>query len=468
MTTEETAARPERTPIERGSITWVPLTLVVASLLLLAVVPLLVQRWITEAREEIAVAAEPARPLVAIVRGSLLFESAGARAFALTADPEFATAHRQSQSRRIEAETAVVPLARMLGESVSLPMASMLDEVESVDATLDSLYDSRLPREAYRERSDQTQRRLLSLIDRTAVLDSLLVEAADARRSRIARAEAVGIGVTVALVALALVAALLVAQLGRRYRMTAMRLEERRVDLERVTQSRARLIRGFSHDVKNPLGAADGFLALLEDGIYGPLSAPQSGSISRARRSIHRALDLIRYLLDLAKAESGQLELHPVAVSVGELAREVADDFRAQAVASQLELRCEVADPLPDIETDPERARQVLANLVSNAIKYTRTGSVCIRVGTKLVSGGRDRREWVAIDVQDTGIGMAPDQVKALFTEFTRFRPDAADGTGVGLAISQRMAAALGGRVTVASAAGRGSTFTFWLPLRPR
>jgi len=468
MPIDDAIINPERTPIERGGITWVPLTLVVASLLLLAVVPMLVQSWIAEAREEIAVAAEPARPLVAMVRGSLDFEAAGARAFALTGDPEFASAHRYSQVRRIEAEAALLPLALRLGPAVHEPVCAMIAEVEAVDAALDSLYDGRLPRSAYRERSDATQARLQSVIERTATIDRLLADAADDRRRNIRSAERIGIALTVGLVALALVAALLVFRLGRRYRMTALRLEVRRVELERVTQSRARLIRGFSHDVKNPLGAADGFLALMEDGIYGPLSTPQSTSISKARRSIHRALDLIRYLLDLARAESGELSLHPVPLAIGELVQDVAEDFRAQAYTSHLALHCDVPENLPTIETDPDRARQVLANLLSNAIKYTREGSVAVRVGARPFDGGRDRREWIAIDVEDTGIGIPADQLRRLFTEFTRFRPEDADGTGVGLAISQRMAAALGGRITVVSEPGRGSTFTFWLPRRSR
>ena len=235
----------------------------------------------------------------------------------------------------------------------------------------------------------------------------------------------------------------------------------------KAMESRRRLLRGFTHDVKNPLGAADGFLALLAEGVRGELSPAQQESVGRARRSIRSALDLIGHLLELARAEAGQLEIRRVGTDVRELASELVEEFRAQAEAKRLALALEQPPELPMIETDPARVRQVLANLVSNAVKYTPSGGrLTVRVGARARGAAARPEDWVAIDVVDTGTGIAPDKQELLFQEFTRFDPGAAHGAGIGLAISQRVAEALGGEIGVESELGVGSTFTLWLPPR--
>jgi len=241
--------------------------------------------------------------------------------------------------------------------------------------------------------------------------------------------------------------------------------EARREEVERVTASRARLIRGFTHDVKNPLGAADGFLALLEDGILGDLAPKQLESVRRVRRSIGAALGLIGYLLDLARAEAGQLEIHRDILDLGATAREVSEDFRAEADSKQLSLALDETGPESlTVCSDHARVRQVLSNLVSNAVKYTKPGgNIRIRVEPR-PKPGAENGEWVAIDVADNGPGVAPEQQPRLFDEFARFDPGAAQGSGIGLAISERVARALDGAITVVSEVGVGSTFTFWLP----
>src|SRR6185312_1872307 len=112
--------------------------------------------------------------------------------------------------------------------------------------------------------------------------------------------------------------------------------ERRRDELEKVTESRARLMRGFTHDVKNPLGAADGFLALLEDDVFGALAAPQRDSISRARRGIRHALALIGRALDLARAESGQLDLRSERVDSRAIVEDVVEEYHAEAEAKHV------------------------------------------------------------------------------------------------------------------------------------
>jgi signal transduction histidine kinase/CHASE3 domain sensor protein len=238
-----------------------------------------------------------------------------------------------------------------------------------------------------------------------------------------------------------------------------------RLKLERVMSSRQRLMRGFSHDVKNPLGAADGYADLLSAGIYGQLTREQREKIQRIRRSIHSALDLIDDLHELARAETGYLALRRQAVDLGDLVRATGDEYRGAANASGLSLTVDVAEDLPTIQTDGARVRQIVGNLLSNAIKYTKAGSVTLRVRqypAEIVDGARG---WVHFDVIDTGLGIPSDKREIIFEEFSRLEGHDRAGAGLGLAISKRLAEALGGEITVESEVGSGSTFTFRLPI---
>jgi PAS domain S-box-containing protein len=243
--------------------------------------------------------------------------------------------------------------------------------------------------------------------------------------------------------------------------------ERKREELQRVTESRARLMRGFSHDVKNPLGAADGYLSLLEDGLNGELSEKQLESVGRVRRLLRSALGLIEDLLELARAEAGQLQLELAPTDVREATREMTEEYRAQASQAGLELHLELPDELSIIESDPARIRQAVSNLVSNAIKYTPAGGhvrVCVQEDTGASDG--ERHGWIRVVVQDTGPGIAQEQQALLFQEFTRLDPGDRNGAGIGLAISQKITRALGGSISVESRQGEGSTFTLSLPLR--
>jgi signal transduction histidine kinase len=225
-------------------------------------------------------------------------------------------------------------------------------------------------------------------------------------------------------------------------------------------------MRGFSHDVKNPLGAADGFAALLEEGIGGALSDGQRRSVQRIRKSIQVSLRLINDLLELARAEAGQVELEMERIDVTALTREVAEDFRGQVDAAGLVLDVDAAPSLT-VQSDPTRVRQILSNLLSNAVKYTPAGRITISARRASGHGAPGQGEWVAISVSDTGPGIPPDKQETIFQEFTRLDPNAQHGAGVGLAISRRVARLLGAEVSVDSQVARGSTFTLWLPFAP-
>jgi PAS domain S-box-containing protein len=240
--------------------------------------------------------------------------------------------------------------------------------------------------------------------------------------------------------------------------------EDRQALLERVEQSRARLVRGFAHDVKNPLGAADGRLQLLRDGFVGTISSDQHDTIEKARRSIRNALDLIDDLIEVARAEAGQLEITAGPLRVEPLIAELVEEYRAPAEKKGLRLEQRLSSELPFVESDRRRVRQIMGNLLSNAIKYSLAGGRIEVEADCCTRPGAAPGDWVCLTVRDGGPGIAVEQQALLFREFSRIEPGATDGAGLGLAISHRIATALGGDLTIRSESGAGSAFTIWLP----
>lgn len=245
------------------------------------------------------------------------------------------------------------------------------------------------------------------------------------------------------------------------------RAVEQRREVQHAAKARERLVRGFSHDLKNPLGAADGYAALLEEGIHGALAPEQREHVQRIRGLVRRALDIVDDVVELARAESGQLPIRQGLVRPDALVRELAHEYKPLAGSARLELITDVPDELSTVETDSQRVRQIVGNLISNAIKYTPPGGRITLVAS--VEEGRrsgDPHCWLTVAVADTGPGIPADDLPRLFREFQRLDKGSVPGAGLGLAISQRVAGLLGGEITVNSEVGSGSTFTLWLPCK--
>jgi signal transduction histidine kinase len=255
---------------------------------------------------------------------------------------------------------------------------------------------------------------------------------------------------------------------GRIYRVGSV--VEDITENRQIIKSHERLIRGFTHDIKNPLGAADGHLALLEMGIHGDVTEQQAESLRRARGAIRAALDLIAQLLKIERAQSGQVEIHRERFDLAALTSYAAEEFRAAAAAKRLDLELLPSRPGDSlvIETDPALVRQILANLISNAVKYTQSGGhISVRAHVASDAETPRRGRWMAVDVADNGPGIPLAKQGMLFHEFARFDAGAAEGTGIGLAISQRLAGVLGASITFTSTPGVGSTFTLRIPDDP-
>lgn len=232
-----------------------------------------------------------------------------------------------------------------------------------------------------------------------------------------------------------------------------------------ATAARTRLLRGVTHDVKNPLGAADGFAQLLELELRGTLLPEQAKLVSGVRRGIRGALAIITDLLDLSLAESGGLPVHREPVDLAAVAAEALDEYGGVAEAAGHVLAWEGGAPVP-IHTDPVRVREVLGNLLVNAIKYTPApGPISLRIETDAGGTPPGPGRWVAAHVRDSGPGIRPEARESIFGEFHRLdSAGQASGHGLGLAISRQIARLLNGDLTVSGEPGEGATFSLWLP----
>ena len=224
--------------------------------------------------------------------------------------------------------------------------------------------------------------------------------------------------------------------------------------LQAAESQRRRLLADVTHELRTPLSVIQGRLEGVMDGVY-PADEATLSAILDETRHMSRIIEDLRVL---SLAESGALRLARGPVDLGEVADDALEAYRGAAETAGVSLRSEVPEDLPAADADATRVREVLENLVSNAIRYTPAG------GSVTVGAGRDGSETIAVTVADTGRGVAADELPRLFERFHR-SPDS-PGTGLGLAIARDLVRAHGGELTAASAGeGRGTTMRFTLPV---
>ncbi|MBL8923684.1 MAG: response regulator [Myxococcaceae bacterium] len=253
------------------------------------------------------------------------------------------------------------------------------------------------------------------------------------------------------------------AALGGLYELSRRRmleeLEAARLAALDARDARGRLLARVSHEIRTPL---NGVLGLSQSLLTQPLPDDVRRDLDLIRQSGTGLLAMINDLLDIARAEAGKLELHPSDVELQRLVLDVAALYRATADARGLRLEVQGVEPGPVwIRVDEVRLRQVLGNLIANAVKFTDTGSVTVRL-TK----GREASGLLefAVSVEDTGSGIPPQGLERLFQPFTQVHShNRNQGSGLGLAISRELAARLGGQLSAASTVGKGSVFTLLL-----
>lgn len=272
-------------------------------------------------------------------------------------------------------------------------------------------------------------------------------------------------------------------------RRHARRIEDRSLELEqlsgelyRANRAKAEFLGSVSHELRTPLSAIVGFVDLLRDGSYGELTARQRGPVERIESSANHLRELVEQVLDLSRMAAGRLEVHSEPVRLRPFIIDVVSEMEPLAAARGLNFAISVPTTLPRVVMDIFHVRRILVNLIGNAIKFTPSGAVSIRamqVGDRdladmVASTGRRplllaHRSWVAVQVQDTGIGIAAGDIDRIFEEFEQVnagpRADSERrGTGLGLTISRRLARLVDGDISVESTPGKGSTFTVWLP----
>jgi len=232
---------------------------------------------------------------------------------------------------------------------------------------------------------------------------------------------------------------------------THAELQRAKEAAESANAAKTRYLVAVSHEIRSPLNAIYGYAQLLErDG-----AMPSAEAAGVIRRSAEHLTNLVEGLLDISRVESGVLKFRQDVVRLPALLNHIVDMFRMQAAAKGLSLDYVVEGRLPPyVRTDEKRLRQILINLLSNAIKYTERGGATLTV--------RYRSQMALIEVRDTGIGIAPEDLERIFEPFERgSSPEAAmqPGVGLGLAITRVLAGILGGDVTATSQPGHGSSF---------
>jgi PAS domain S-box-containing protein len=239
-------------------------------------------------------------------------------------------------------------------------------------------------------------------------------------------------------------------------------LHKRQMELERAMTARSRFYASMSHELRTPINAVLGYSTLLLERIYGPLNEKQTEGIERTRKAARHLLELVNDVLDLSKIEAGKIDLRLQPVDFPGLIEDLFVTVRPLADEHGSELSLEHhADQSIRIVSDPRRLRQILLNLVSNAIKFG--AGKPITVASSPAPGG-----GVTIEVIDHGEGISPDDQERIFHEFVQLgKTQLQNGTGLGLPISRRLAELLRGSLTVDSAVGRGSTFRLELPESP-
>jgi signal transduction histidine kinase/DNA-binding response OmpR family regulator len=238
-------------------------------------------------------------------------------------------------------------------------------------------------------------------------------------------------------------------------------LDQNADDLRRVSELKTSFLSNLSHEFRTPLNSITSLCQLLKSRSDGDLSAEQEKQVVYIQRSATELTELVNDLLDLAKVEAGKIDVKPKHFEVQDVFGALRGMLKPLLTGNSLELIFDADPELPPLYTDEGKLSQILRNLISNALKFTRRGHV--RLSAHLEGAG-----FIVFRVSDTGIGIAPEDQERIFEEFVQIESELqakVKGTGLGLPLSRRMAVLLGGTITLESAVGVGSTFSVTLPI---
>ena len=242
-------------------------------------------------------------------------------------------------------------------------------------------------------------------------------------------------------------------------------LRRQHIALEQASALKSQFLANMSHEFRTPLNAILGYTHMLLHGVTGPISDHQRKSLTRIDSNSRHLLALINDILDITRIEAGRMPLNLTRFDIPALVHEVMAELEPIIKRSSLVVTAKMSRKLPPLKSDRQKVKQVVLNLLSNALKFTPAGSVTI-------AASYDQEDKiVAISVQDTGVGISAEDQAKVFEDFRQLDTSPArgyGGTGLGLSICRRLAQMLGGSIDLVSQAGRGSTFTLKLPARLR
>jgi signal transduction histidine kinase len=244
-------------------------------------------------------------------------------------------------------------------------------------------------------------------------------------------------------------------------RREALEAQNRRI--QEAARLKSEFVANMSHELRTPLNSIIGFAELIADARFGPLPVKYQEFATILHRSAQHLLQLINDILDLAKVESGKIDFQPARVDLSVAAREATAIITGLAAKRRIKVTMDVDPTVPLAYLDPMRLKQILYNYLSNAVKFTNEGG-CVTLRVRPEAGNQFR-----IEVEDTGIGIRPEDEHRLFIEFQQLDASTAKkfpGSGLGLALTKKLVEAQGGTVGVSSVFGSGSTFFATLPLQ--
>jgi signal transduction histidine kinase len=236
-------------------------------------------------------------------------------------------------------------------------------------------------------------------------------------------------------------------------------LRRQALELEQASTAKSQFLANVSHELRTPLNAILGYAAMTLQGVSGELSAPQRRNLSRIDANARHLLTLINEILDITRIEAGRMPIQVVAFNLADLVREVTTELEPIIARSRLEVISKLGE-IPTLRTDRQKVKQILVNLLSNALKFTQKGSITIKAH---LSG----KNTVSVSVVDTGIGIPKSDHVRIFEDFRQVDQTprrAYGGTGLGLSICRRLVAMLRGTLKVESRLGHGSTFILSIP----
>ena len=443
---------------------WLPLIVVIGVLAVLAAAPAIVSRRERHLRAFISDVADPARLHAANVAASLADEMFAVAMSSARGVRERVAPYGDALGVERRNVLALDSLVRLVGPEAVEQFAQYREEARRWHDDVGAIGE-RQPTGAELDTA-----RLDALASRQAVrqLAATLDQTASASRADARALEQVDVTLPGLLVPLALLACVLIVRAGREMASIMVQSESDRAALAVAMREKSMLIRGITHDLQNPLGAARGHVDLMLDGVLPPTESRDA--LHRVRRLLTTTIESVAGLLAVARSDTGAIELAPERFDVGAIARSAVDDsqplalLKGQTLALDVESGCRALG-------DPGRVRHILDNLLSNAIKYAPRGG---RIRVTLTRVSREQRDWCAVLVEDSGPGVPVEWRERIFEEFVRIPGTAGTpGNGIGLTASRRVARMMGGDVTADDAAVRqvlnghpalgGAVFTLWL-----